>query len=120
MGILRKGTGHLTPVHKNSNDSNDKVKKSGDKPFYWDSVKHSEYGEDMGAPVKTIKLSKEEIDRLYPRTGKTITFDEMNEMVEKGMTASDISKCSGLTNEEIREISRTYGVAGRLYQNSTD
>lgn len=117
MGISRKGGGHLTPIPKNRASENTGTK---DRPFYWNSVKHSDYGSDTGAPVKSIKLSKEEIDKLYPKSKTSISQDELRSLIGEGMSIKEIAKKSGISRENLLMIAKGYGLSAKLYQNSMD
>lgn len=118
MGISKKGNGRLTPIHKNKASKDVNVVK--ERPFYWNSVKHSELGDRIDTTVKSIKMSKEEIERLYPRPKKTISSSEMLGYLKKGMSVSDISAKCGIATENLVMIAKTYGLSAKLYQNSKD
>lgn len=115
MGILRKGNGTLTPIPRNS-EKQERV--TNDRPFYWNTVKHSDLGDNTGAPVKTIKLSKEEIDKLYPRSKNSMSQDELSGLLKKGLSLREIANKSGIAKDRLVEIAKGYGMAGKMSQNS--
>lgn len=77
--VKRRGNGHLTPIPKQAGDT-----QSDDftRPFYWDSVSHSRLKGAEEGKISVSHLSREEIDRLYPKREKKLSGDDLKEYLQ--------------------------------------